>query len=84
MQSMGGGQATVYGCSNKPEGVPIGEWLDTHYNPSRWTQFRSGDSDVLRLVASYRSVRALADDWANGGAMARDGARDIYNALDPT
>jgi len=82
-QSAGGGKATVYGCSNKPEGVPYGEWLETHYNPSRWTQYRSGDHDVLHLVASYRSVRALADDWAAGGLMSRATAQDIYEALDP-
>lgn len=56
VQSMGGGKATVYGCSNKPDDVKYTEWIDGHYRQSTWVQYRDGDADVLALVAAYRSA----------------------------
>lgn len=60
VQSMGGGMATTYGCP-RPEGVPFGEWND-HYQESRWTQMRSGDSDVIALVDAVRGAITAEDE----------------------
>ncbi|MGB3026912.1 hypothetical protein [Paradevosia shaoguanensis] len=43
IQSAGGGQAMVYGCTNGP-------YDPEHYAESRWVQYRPGDSDVIELV----------------------------------
>lgn len=56
IQSMGGGHATVYGHAT-PEGVSLREWGD-HYDASRWTQLRAGDSDVLALLALINGDRS--------------------------
>jgi len=48
IQSAGGGQATVYGCSAMPFDMD-------HYQRSRYTQYRSGDSDVLALLAAMQA-----------------------------
>lgn len=56
VQSMGGGAATVYACS---EPGPMRGWDSPgskHYRDSRWTQHRGGDEAVLQLVAEYRAL----------------------------
>lgn len=58
--SIGGGRPTVYACSDRPrEDVDMGDWYD-HYTQSRWTQYNSGDTYVLALIAEVRAQRALA------------------------
>ena len=72
IQSMGGGQATEWACSDRPrQAVNNDEWYD-HYGRSRWTQYRSGDRRVLDLIAEFvRSQDArlaalkLIEDYEN-------------------
>jgi hypothetical protein len=57
IQRIGGGSPTVYACTNvtfttrdrHDEG-----WQ--HYSDSSYTQFRSGDSDVITLINAYREA----------------------------
>ena len=54
VQDMGGGNATKYAHS-KPDGVSFRDWSE-HYEASRWTERRSGDSDVIALVDLVQSL----------------------------
>jgi hypothetical protein len=65
IQRAGGGAATVWACSpweddpSKPGQLrpKAGRKLvDEHYDRSRWTQYRSGDSGVLELIRRYRAA----------------------------
>lgn len=52
-QSVGGGKPTVYACSEPGTWNGVGA---KHYQDSRWTQYRKGDTDVLRLIDAYRAA----------------------------
>lgn len=57
IQQAGGGRPTVWGC---PEPGDMSTWNGpgaSHYQESRWTQYRRGDDDVLRLINQYRTER---------------------------
>jgi hypothetical protein len=54
IQDMGGGNATKYAHS-KPDGVSFGDWAE-HYEQSRWTERRSGDSEVIAIVDLVQSL----------------------------
>jgi hypothetical protein len=64
IQAAGGGNATVYGCErHKPFDLD-------HYQRSRWTQYRPGDSDVLDVIdALAESERLLAEARALSEAL---------------
>ncbi len=64
VQSAGGGNATVWGCDGlepdpEHEGrlrrAPGYDPSSDHYERSRWTQFRGGDSDVLAMLDALES-----------------------------
>lgn len=60
--SMGGGRATEYSCGAiEPISTPWNspEWK--HYEKSKWTQYRSGDSLVLRVVDALEARLANED-----------------------
>lgn len=54
IQSMGGGNATRWAHS-VPDGVRFGDWFE-HYEQSRWTEVRSGDSEVIAIVDILQSL----------------------------
>lgn len=63
--SSGGGQATVYACSewmedtaNPGKLVRKPDWsgADDHYMRSRWTAYRGGDDHVLELLRRFGAV----------------------------
>lgn len=57
IQQAGGGRPTVWRC---PEPGDTSTWNGpgaSHYQESRWTQYRRGDDDVLRLINQYRTER---------------------------
>lgn len=49
VQAAGGGSIT-WGCVKRDDGASP---LDDHYDRSRWEQLRTGDSDVLDLIAAF-------------------------------
>ncbi|SFA60890.1 hypothetical protein SAMN05444374_11655 [Rhodococcoides kroppenstedtii] len=61
--SMGGGRATEYACPRPYAagfarlGSPEWKAQSEHYGRSKYTHFRSGDSEVLALVAEVRRLR---------------------------
>lgn len=50
IQSAGGGNATVYGCE---EHRPFDR---QHYERSRWTHYRPGDTDVIDALAALEAA----------------------------
>lgn len=65
IQSMGGGQATKYGCP-RPEGVTYRDWAE-HYDRSVWTQYRAGDSEVIALVDAVEAALVAAGERQHKG-----------------
>lgn len=55
IQSMGGGQATIWACSDRPR--PFDDFWYQHYRESRWTQLQESDTKVLRLIDAYRALQ---------------------------
>lgn len=55
-QSVGGGKPTVYACSEPGDTSKWNGPGAKHYQDSRWTQYHSGDSEVLRLIHAYRAA----------------------------
>jgi hypothetical protein len=54
--AMGGGKATKWACDDRPKiAGEMHEWWN-HYEKSAWTQYRSGDPDVLAAVAALRAL----------------------------
>lgn len=64
IQSMGGGQPTVWACDPKewpddgePFYKPGRSFIDDHYERSHWTDYRQGgDSKVMELIRRYRAL----------------------------
>jgi hypothetical protein len=66
VQSAGGGNATVWGCSGwvpsadgtDLERAPGRSVADEHYSRSRWTQYQAGDDRVLELVRRMSKAKS--------------------------
>lgn len=70
VQSIGGGNATVWGCSgteddpDRPGHVRYKEGrrvADDHYAQSTWTQHREGDSAVLEMIRRQKLLQTQGD-----------------------
>ncbi len=92
--SMGGGCSTIWACSgmvddpNHPGELirePGRKIADDHYRISRWTEHRSGDSDVLAVIAEVRAFRATTGATPELMTRLREGYQDAVEgaAYDP-
>ena len=80
VQSLGGGAATVYAHS-APEGVALRDWFD-HYERSRWTQTRSGDSEVIALLDLVESLTTEPNQVESSDRMTPAEQRDVRAAFE--
>jgi hypothetical protein len=79
----GGGEATVWACATMEEDPEAPGTLrlkpgrggaDEHYSESRWTQYRSGDDDVIALLDALASAGPMSEHPLIQGLLADAGA----------
>lgn len=103
VQSSGGGNATTYGCSGlipdpaDPENSLIRDpnrtIADKHYSDSKWTQYRSGDTEVIALIDAFEalvagvrekaSALAQSTNWEGRPVLAERGMGEEFLAMLP-
>lgn len=91
VQSIGGGNATVWACSgmeDDPEQPGHSRYkadrrpADDHYAQSRWIQHRDGDRTVLELIRRFETVGAAPDGKVQLPEKARAGIEVLHHVVE--